>query len=138
MSFINASLKTKNLLRLIEQENCCEIIIRIEVKPNGTAGFICEMVSLVLIVVCVFGVFGERAADGFVFACADIRLHATAGIGSLDLREPFRLVAQRRVLRILESWQRRGTGAHDALRAVPVQGGHQNPRVSYRGVSLGI
>lgn len=56
-----------------------------------------EMVPLVLIVVCcVFGGFGERvrAADGFVFACADVRLHATAGIGALGLRDPFRFLAQ--------------------------------------------
>lgn len=62
---------------------------------------------LVLIVVCVFGGFGERvrAADGFVFACADIRLHATAGICPLDLRESFRFLAQRWIVRVLESDQ---------------------------------
>lgn len=65
----------------------------------------CKVLLLVLIVVCVFGDFGQRvrAADGFVFACADVRLHATVGISPLDLRVTFRLVAQRRILCFLES-----------------------------------
>lgn len=64
----------------------------------------CDMVPLVLIVVCVFGGFGERvrAADGFVFAYADIRLHATTGICPLGLRDPFCLLPQRWILRVLE------------------------------------
>lgn len=73
------------------------------VERNSRVNY--EMVPLLLIVICVFGGFGERvrAADGFVFACADIRLHATVGVGPLDLRDPFCFVAQRRILRFLES-----------------------------------
>jgi len=73
-----------------------------------------------------------RAADGFVFACADIRLHAAAGIGPMDLRKSLCLVAQRRFICILEPGQRRDAGAHDTLRPVPVQSRHQDPRISYR------
>ena len=55
-----------------------------------------EVILLVLIVVCVFGGFGERvrAADGFVFAYADIRLHATAGICPLGFRDPICFLPQ--------------------------------------------
>lgn len=75
------------------------------------------MVPLVLIVVCVFGGFGERvrAADGFVFACADIRLHATAGICPLGLRDPFCFLPQRWILCILESRQRQHVGIEYTL-----------------------
>lgn len=77
---------------------------RNRVERNSRVNY--EMVPLLLlIVICVFGGLGERvrAADGFVFACADIRLHATVGVGSLDLRDALCFVTQRRILRFLES-----------------------------------
>lgn len=81
-----------------------------------------KLVPLVLIVVCVFGGFGERvrAADGFVFACADIRLHATAGICPLGLRDPFCFLPQRWIVCILESRQRKHVGLDYTLRTIPV------------------
>lgn len=98
----------------------------------------------------VFGGFGERvcvlhaglltdtrptaAADGFVFACADICLHAAAGVGALGHGVALRLLPQRRLLRVRQPRQRGATGAEHALRPVSLQGHHQDRRASHRRV----
>jgi hypothetical protein len=73
----------------------------------------------------------RSAADGFVFACADVRLHAAVGVGSLGLGHALRLLPQRRLLRIRQSWERRAADANDALRTLSLQGHHQDRRTPH-------
>lgn len=49
----------------------------------------------VVVVVCVFGGFGERvcAADGFIFACTDLHLEKSTGMRLLDHRGPICFVS---------------------------------------------
>lgn len=64
--------------------------LKIKKKKIGGWTILRELVFLLLtvvvVVVCVFGGFGDRvyAADGFIFACTDLHLKKSTGMGLLD------------------------------------------------------